>query len=367
MSRAKTPRAPGVRPSPALFFALFASWREDRSWLRLKAALGTLSLCGEHLCRTNPILPLGWGPREQNVQNEPNARSGAPRRCLRLRIADSERPAPRRQSLRGREYKQTQLAGANRAKQSQFPPGGTRPGDRGSPLAPQVWRSIAPNKANSGGWDAARPSSRPGALTMPPGTGASVRHRLDAPLRETKPIPRSPIVDCRASLAMTCRGLGTSLLRGQPAFGGVRFRADEGCETKPIPASRDAARGSGFPSHPSALPVNCAKQTQFRQREEKRQVLCGKGVMVNRTSHRPQQNKANSRLRRAGRGRWGGDRGAIVRRHLDAPLQETKPIPRGRAEAMEAESATVGRPHPSPATSNLKLDTSNFKPDTLAI
>jgi hypothetical protein len=224
-----------------------------------------------------------------------------------------------------------------------------------------------PNKANSGGWDAARPSPRPGALTMPPGTGASVRHRLDAPLRETKPIPRSPIVDCRASLAMTCRGLGTSLLRGQPAFGGVRFRADEGCETKPIPASRDAARGSGFPSHPSALPVNCAKQTQFRQREKKRQVLCGKGVMVNRTSHRPQQNKANSRLRRAGRGRWGGDRGAIVRRHRDAPLQETKPIPRGRAEAMEAESATVGRPHPPPATSNLKLDTSNFKPDTLAI
>ncbi len=37
-----------------------------------------------------------------------------------------------------------------------------------------------------------------------------------------------------------------------------------------------------------------AKQTQFRQREGKGQVLCGKGVMVNRTVYRPRRNKANS-------------------------------------------------------------------------
>ncbi len=38
--------------------------------------------------------------------------------------------------------------GVDRAKQSQFPLAGMRPGDRGSPLAPLVWRSIAPNKPN---------------------------------------------------------------------------------------------------------------------------------------------------------------------------------------------------------------------------
>ncbi len=47
---------------------------------------------------------------------------------------------------------------------------------------------------------------------------------------------------------------------------------------------------------------NCAKQTQFRRREKQRQVLGGKGVMVNNASDRPRQNKANSRLRREGRG-----------------------------------------------------------------
>ena len=38
---------------------------------------------------------------------------------------------------------------------------------------------------------------------------------------------------------------------------------------------------------------NRAKQTQFRRREKQRQVLCGKGVMVNNASDRPRQNKAN--------------------------------------------------------------------------
>ncbi len=47
---------------------------------------------------------------------------------------------------------------------------------------------------------------------------------------------------------------------------------------------------------------NRAKQTQSRRRERQRQVLRGKGVMVNNTSDRHWQNKANSRRCRAGRG-----------------------------------------------------------------
>ncbi len=40
--------------------------------------------------------------------------------------------------------------GIDRAKRSQFPPAGTRPGDGGSPLTPLLSRSIAPNKPNFG-------------------------------------------------------------------------------------------------------------------------------------------------------------------------------------------------------------------------
>jgi hypothetical protein len=54
MSRAKTPRAPRVRPSASLFLALFAPWREDRFWLRPKAALGTPRLWGGGSCETKP-------------------------------------------------------------------------------------------------------------------------------------------------------------------------------------------------------------------------------------------------------------------------------------------------------------------------
>ncbi len=39
--------------------------------------------------------------------------------------------------------------------------------------------------------------------------------------------------------------------------------------------------------------TNCAKQTQFRQREKKRQVLGGKRVMVYCTCTKPRPNKAN--------------------------------------------------------------------------
>ncbi len=80
----------------------------------------------------------------------------------------------------------------------------------------------------------------------------------------------------------TCRGCRCCCYRSQV------------CETKPIPAGRDAAWGPGFPARPSGLAVNCAKQTQFRQRERKRQVLSGKGFMFNRAACGPRQNKANS-------------------------------------------------------------------------
>jgi hypothetical protein len=73
MSRAKTPRAPRVRSSPSLFLdlALFASWREDRFWLRPKAALSTLSLCGEHLCETKPIRQGRLGSRGRFCETKP--------------------------------------------------------------------------------------------------------------------------------------------------------------------------------------------------------------------------------------------------------------------------------------------------------
>jgi hypothetical protein len=51
-------------------------------------------------------------------------------------------------------------------------------------------------------------------------------------------------------------------------------------------AGREGPQGRGTQS-------NRAKQTQFRRREKQRQVLGGKGVMVNNTSDRHRQNKAN--------------------------------------------------------------------------
>ncbi len=65
------------------------------------------------------------------------------------------------------------------------------------------------------------------------------------------------------------------------------------CETS---STRRAGRGpvTGVPLAPPGLAVNCAKQTQFRQRGDKRQMLCEEGVMVNSTFDRRPQNKANS-------------------------------------------------------------------------
>ncbi len=114
-------------------------------------------------------------------------------------------------------------------------------------------------------------------------------------------------------------------------------------KTKPIPVGRDAACGSGFPARPSGLAVNRAKQTQFRQRKKKRQVLCEKGVMVNCTLHRPWQNKANcpagpggTRDKSAEQNQFGpGVRKRARAGRLGAPagdrLCKTKPIARSGA------------------------------------
>jgi hypothetical protein len=101
-------------------------------------------------------------------------------------------------------------------------------------------------------------------------------------------------------------------------------------QTKPIPASRNAAWGSGFPSHPSVPPVDCAKQTQFRQREKKRQVLCEKGFMVNRTVYRPRQNKANLRAKPGGtRPQGRGTAGKCAKRTRFQAASGTPPPPPG--------------------------------------
>jgi hypothetical protein len=51
---------------------------------------------------------------------------------------------------------------------------------------------------------------------------------------------------------------------------------------------------SGGPRYPAFQPdANRAKQSQFLPEQQEGQVFCGKGVMVNCTSDRPRQNKAN--------------------------------------------------------------------------
>jgi hypothetical protein len=51
-------------------------------------------------------------------------------------------------------------------------------------------------------------------------------------------------------------------------------------KTKPIPAGRDAPWRPGFPSRPSGLAVNCAKQTQFRQRGRRGKCFAGKELWL---------------------------------------------------------------------------------------
>ncbi len=128
-----------------------------------------------------------------------------------------------------------------------------------------------------------------------PGPGRQTSAGLSAGLSVTNPIPagrhpppfyyvivprfqsdadcakRSQFLDCGfriADWAQTC---------GETPRGACRSKSRL-CKTKPIPAGRDAACGSGFPSRPSGLPVNCAKQTQFQQRERRGKYFAGKDL-----------------------------------------------------------------------------------------
>jgi hypothetical protein len=71
---------------------------------------------------------------------------------------------------------------------------------------------------------------------------------------------------------------------------------------------------------------NRAKQSQFPSDPKEGQVLCGKGVMVNRTFDRPQQNKPNSRPGRVGRGPGDGGRRIIAQNKPNCPKRGTEAV-----------------------------------------
>ncbi len=117
------------------------------------------------------------------------------------------------------------------------------------------WRSVGrQNKANLPPDGRGRPSARPKALTLPPGTGTTAPNKANS--------------------------------------------RREACGTNKANSAR------------VVLPhgVKGAKQSQFSAGGQDRQVFGGKGVMVNWTCNRPRQNKAN--FRRVGRGLADGGRRA---------------------------------------------------------
>jgi hypothetical protein len=102
-----------------------------------------------------------------------------------------------------------------------------------------------------------------------------VRHRLDAPLRETKPI----------SAVQRGTGIPSAALSGQALPVSLDHRQDADATVRP-----DGGK--------------CAKQSQFPAGQKEGQNLGGKGLMVNRTFDRPRRNKANSGRSPVGRGPW---------------------------------------------------------------
>jgi hypothetical protein len=135
-------------------------------------------------------------------------------------------------------------------------------------------------------------------------------------------------------------------------------------ETKPISAG--TARGE-------VRQGLLYKQTQFAPERRDGQVLCEKRVMVSGVCQGVSRNKANFRADRNGRrpagpvgqtnpiypagpGGTGLGGGSTMQNEPNSRLRrqgrvwslwcETKPIFRGRAEAMDAESATMCRPRP---------------------
>jgi hypothetical protein len=166
------------------------------------------------------------------------------------------------------------------------------------------------------GWDVAMGGeyakqtqfAAPPRETKPAGRGAIVRHRLDAPLRETKPNlgKMGHLGDGAPERGMSCEtkpirpgGAGRDGAWGTWGVGQMR-------QTNPIGPGRDRA---GSPT------AKDAKQSQFRQRVETVKCLVG--------------NKAN------------------------CPKRGTEAVSRDRAEAMDVESATDAQRrcgHRMPAT-----------------
>jgi len=105
--------------------------------------------------------------------------------------------------------------------------------------------------------------------------------------------------------------------------------------------------GIGVPSYPSALPIDCAKQTQFPAAGKKRQVLGRKGVMVNRTVYGSRQNKANLAITgRCPVGRGLGDEGRGARCAKRSQFRGRS----GRTRAGERGPSDVVQTNPIPAT-----------------
>jgi hypothetical protein len=169
MSRAKTPRSPRVRStSPCLLSALcvFARGSVLVAAARRAGYLAYFAVESLGGCKNEPNSVgsnvqneansrqrrqgrdrkvLGLGP---NVQNEPDLRDLS---AVRRGPTAPNKPNSARQDGRLGRWEGEMYDIASMpcfGKQSQFPPAGTRPGDRGSPLTPVLSRSMAPNKAN---------------------------------------------------------------------------------------------------------------------------------------------------------------------------------------------------------------------------
>ncbi len=102
-------------------------------------------------------------------------------------------------------------------------------------------------------------------------TRAIMRHRLDAPLREAKPIPGEARWD-------EAGGTGDEgqMRQTNPIWPGWPARGERGRQTPP--------------GHDDV------KQTQFGPRQNEGQVVYGKGVMAERTCKEHWKNKANSSI-----------------------------------------------------------------------
>jgi hypothetical protein len=185
----------------------------------------------------------------------------------------------------------------------------------------QAFNRPQQSKANSGGWDAARPSPRPEALTMPPGTGASVRNKANSPSRlaawgQLYKQSQSGSAAERAT-SPRCPASGNKANSRHAVGMGKGFAAKESWlivqstgrgKTKPIPPGG---------TRPAELPAELSLGRDAPNKPN----LCQRGrwdvVQTKPIEGGPAgipesivQNEPNSRLRRGGRGLGDAGRGA---------------------------------------------------------